>query len=74
MPAADAVDRELRTLLDADPPQSVTALDESVRAELVAIIAAAKERQKASLAEAFEATLKHVPFPARKLARKMLAG
>lgn len=74
MPAIDSVDHQLRTLLDADPPDSVSTLDESARAELVEIITAAKERQKASLAEAFEATLRHVPFPARKLARKMLLG
>jgi hypothetical protein len=68
------VDRQLRELLDADPPESVTALDEPARADLVTVIADAKQRQASSLADAFEATLKHVPFPARKIVKKMLLG
>jgi hypothetical protein len=68
------VDRQLRELLDADPPESVAALDEPARAELVAVIAEAKERQRAGLIESFDATLKHVPFPARKLVKKVLLG
>ena len=67
-------DTELRTLLDADPPASVSALDETARAELVAVITEAKQRQRSGLAEAFEATLRHVPFPARKLVKKILLG
>ena len=38
------------------------------------IVAAAKARQSASLLEAFDATLKHVPFPARKIVKKVLLG
>ena len=68
------VDRQLRELLDADPPESVTALDQPARTELATVIAEAKQRQTTSLAEAFDATLKHVPFPARKIVKKMLLG
>jgi hypothetical protein len=68
------VDARLRELLDADPPESVTALPEAARAELAAVIAEAKARQRASLAESFDATLRHVPFPARRLVKKALLG
>ena len=34
----------------------------------------ARRHQSASLSESFDATLKHVPFPARKLVKKVLLG
>jgi hypothetical protein len=67
-------DNRLRDLLGDDPPASVAALDPSVRNRLADTIAAAKQRQTESLSEAFDATLKHVPFPARKLVKKVLLG
>jgi hypothetical protein len=61
-------------MLGTDPPASVAALDPAVRDRLADIVAAAKARQAADLAQAFDATLKHVPFPARKLVKKVLLG
>jgi hypothetical protein len=68
------VDGRLRELLGAQPPKSVSALPEAAREDLAAIISEAKQRQRASLAESFDATLKNVPFPARKLVKKVLLG
>ncbi|MDT4936796.1 MAG: hypothetical protein QOG80_467 [Pseudonocardiales bacterium] len=71
--ASDA-DHRLRDLLGADPPASVAALPADIRAQLADVIADAHERQAASLAAAFEATLRHVPFPARKIVKRVLLG
>jgi hypothetical protein len=65
-------DERLRELLGAEPPASVLALDESVRHDLAEIIVDARRRQAAALAEAFEGTLKHVPFPLRGIVKKVL--
>ena len=67
-------DDRLRDVLGDDPPASVAALRQEVRDQLADIVAAAKARQSASLLEAFDATLKHVPFPARKIVKKVLLG
>jgi hypothetical protein len=64
----------LRAVLGDDPPASVAALDPKVVDQLAAVVEAAKARQSVSLLEAFDATLKHVPFPARKLVKKVLLG
>ena len=64
----------LRDLLGTDPPDSVAALDPAVLARLADLVAAAHERQRADLAAAFEATLKHVPLPARGLVKRVLVG
>lgn len=69
-----ATDNRLRDVLGDDPPTSVAALDPKVRDQLADIVEAAKARQSASLLEAFDATLRHVPFPARKLVKKVLLG
>jgi hypothetical protein len=71
---SDDQDERLRDFLGVDPPASVTALDPAVRAELADIVLAARSRQTESLREAFEATLKHVPLPARKIVKKVLGG
>jgi hypothetical protein len=70
---SDADDR-LRELLRGEPPAGVRALDESSRAELADLVDDALRRQAASLAEAFTATLKHVPFPVRGIVKKVLSG
>jgi hypothetical protein len=67
-------DQQLRELLGTDPPASVAALDPAARADLAAVIAAARERQSDSLEKAFVATLRHVPFPVRGIVRKVLLG
>lgn len=69
----DAAER-LRELLGGPLPASVATLDESVLADLADIVADARRRQAASLREAFEATLRHVPFPVRGIVKKVLLG
>lgn len=54
------------------PPASVAALSEESQARLAEIIANARAKQASDLAAAFEATLKHVPFPIRGLVKKTL--
>ena len=67
-------DQRLRELLGADPPGTVLALDAATRADLAEVIADARRQQARSLAEAFEATLKHVPFPVRGIVKKVLGA
>jgi hypothetical protein len=67
-------DDDLRALLGADPPASVTALPAALRAELADVLRDAKRRQARTLEEAFVATLKHVPFPIRGIVKKVLIG
>jgi hypothetical protein len=65
---------ELPDLLGAPPPDGIAALAAADRARLADMITAAREKQAAELEAAFTATLKHVPFPVRGLAKKMLLG
>jgi hypothetical protein len=67
-------DQRLRALLGADPPASISALDDAARADLADVIATARERQATSLEAAFVATLKHVPFPVRGIVRKVIGA
>jgi hypothetical protein len=62
----------LRALLDADPPASVAALPSAVQEDLAAVIADARHRQARGLAEAFEATLRHVPFALRGIVKRVV--
>ena len=71
MPDADG---ELRTLLGADPPDSVLALSAAARASLAEILRDSRQRQTRSLEESFAATLEHVPFPVRGIVKKVLLG
>lgn len=73
MPDTDAAAR-LRELLRTDPPPGVQVLPESEQAALADLIADARVRQDRSLEESFTRTLKHVPFPVRKLVKKVLTG
>lgn len=68
------VDDALRQLLGADPPDSVLALDPAIRADLAEVVADARRQQARSLAEAFDATLKHVPLALRGVVKRVLAG
>jgi hypothetical protein len=67
-------DEDLRALLGADPPASVTSLSPDARGELADILREAKQRQAQSMEDAFVATLKHVPFPVRGIVKKVLIG
>ncbi|MFN2519120.1 MAG: hypothetical protein ABR604_08780 [Jatrophihabitantaceae bacterium] len=65
-------DQSLRELLGADPPATILALDITIRAGLVEVMIEARRQQTRSLTEAFEATLKHVPFPVRGVVKRAL--
>lgn len=65
---------ELSDLLGAAPPAGIAALAEEDQRRLAGLISEAREKQAADLEDAFAATLKHVPFPVRGLAKKMLLG
>lgn len=65
---------ELSDLLGAKPPDGVAALSAEDQARLARLISAARQKQARDLDAAFTATLKHVPFPVRGLAKKMLLG
>jgi hypothetical protein len=67
-------DDRLHQLLGAEPPASIRELDEATRADLADVIADARRRQAASLQEAFEATLKHVPLPFRGVVKRVVLG
>lgn len=64
----------LLTLLGTAPPPSVRALPADAQNSLADVIQDARERQAQSLAQAFAATLRHVPFPVRGVVKKMLLG
>lgn len=66
------VDDRLRRLLADDPPPSVAALDEAHRQALADLLAESRRRQAADLEQAFAATLKFVPFPLRKIVKRVL--
>ena len=64
----------LDELLGGAPPDGIAALPAAEQERLAGIIAAARRKQAADLRAAFEATLKHVPFPLRGVVRKVLLG
>jgi hypothetical protein len=68
------VDQRLNELLGAVPPPGVRALPEPARADLADLVEDARRRQTTGLEEAFTATLRHVPFPVRKIVKKVLLG
>ncbi len=67
-------DDDLSTLLGAEPPATVLALDAGACADLVELVRDARQRQTHSLEDAFTAALKHVPFPVRGIVKKVLLG
>jgi len=71
VPDADA---RLHAVLGGAPPAGVAALPEAARAQLADLIEEARARQARTLEESFDATLRHVPFPARAIVRKVLLG
>ena len=75
MPTAqEPADEKLRTLLGGDPPPAILALPEGGRAELARVIADARRRQAKELAASYDAALRHVPAPVRRLVKKVLNG
>ena len=64
----------VRDELGAEPPAGVAALPAADQERLAGLVREAKRRQRDDLDKAFDATLKHVPFPVRPIARKLLAG
>ena len=75
MPTAEqSVDEQLRSLLRADPPPSILALPERSRADLARVIADARRRQAADVGASYDAALRHVPAPVRRLVKKVLSG
>lgn len=66
------IDQRLRTMLGTDPPESVSALPPDVLADLTGVITDARRTQAADLELAFDAALKHVPFPVRAIVKKVL--
>jgi hypothetical protein len=67
-------DERLRRLLRDEPPATVLALPEADRCALADLLTETRARQADSLRDAFEATLTHVPFPIRRIVRKVLTG
>jgi hypothetical protein len=67
-------DDQLRRLLGAEPPGAVLELDVPARTALAALLQDSRQRQTRSLEESFGATLKHVPFPLRKIVKRVLLG
>jgi hypothetical protein len=65
---------QLRDALRTEPPAGIAALPEETLADLAGLVRDARRNQAEQLAEAFEATLKHVPFPVRGIVRKVLVG
>ena len=67
-------DERLRSLLGAELLPSVADLDPSARAALADLLEDSRQRQGRSLQAALTAALKHVPFPVRGIAKKVLFG
>ena len=70
----DEAVEQLEHQLGAPPTSGIAELPSDAHARLAGLIAAAREKQRADLEAAFAATLRHVPFPVRGLAKKMLLG
>lgn len=62
----------LRRLLGADPPESVLALDPPALDELAEIITGALRQQAKDMQAAYDASMRHVPFPVRGIVKKVL--
>lgn len=67
-------DARLHTLLGVDPPDSVLALEESARAQLAEIITEARRQQARDMQAAYDASMRHVPFPLRGIVKKVLGA
>jgi hypothetical protein len=64
----------LGELLGAPPPPGITALPAQAQDDLADVITAALDSQSAHLYEAFQTTLRHVPFPLRAVVKRVLVS
>ena len=64
----------LAALLPGPEPPGIAALPTADRDALADVIEAALARQRRELATSFEATLRHVPSPFRRVVRRVLLG
>jgi len=67
-------DPQLRGLLGTDPPASVLALDDAARSDLAAVISEALRHQARDMQAAYDASMRHVPFPIRAIVKKVLGA
>jgi hypothetical protein len=65
---------QLNDALRTEPPSGIAALPDETLADLAGLVRDARRKQAEQLNAAFEATLKHVPFPVRGIVRKVLIG
>lgn len=65
---------QVRDALRTEPPAGIAALPDETLVDLAGLVRNARRSQAEQLAAAFEATLKHVPFPVRGIVRKVLVG
>ena len=72
--AEKSAEEQLRAVLRTEPPPSILALPEQSRAELARVITDARRRQAKELAASYDAALRHVPAPVRRLVKKVLSG
>lgn len=64
----------LQALLGEDPPPSVLGLRDADRAALADVLEESRRAQDKALQDAFNASLRHVPFPVRGLVKRVLIG
>ncbi|WP_375487419.1 hypothetical protein [uncultured Jatrophihabitans sp.] len=64
----------LRALLADEPPATVLALPDPSLTALADLLEESRRRQEADMGRAFNAALKHVPFPVRGIVKKVLLG
>jgi hypothetical protein len=74
MPSPLPSPASLAELLGTEPPPSVQSLPPATRARLADVLAEARAEQSRSLAAAFEAALRVLPFPVRRVVRKVVLG
>ncbi|WP_375480838.1 hypothetical protein [uncultured Jatrophihabitans sp.] len=68
-----AADR-LTAVLGGPPAAALAALPAADQDAFAELVADARARQASALEAAFAQTLKHVPFPLRKIVQKVLLG
>jgi hypothetical protein len=64
----------MRELLGAEPPPGLAALDPDDQAAFAELLIDARRHQAQGLERAFTEALRHVPFPVRKIVKKVLLG
>jgi hypothetical protein len=67
-------DADLKAVLGAAPPDSISALPEETLTRLAGQVKAAKERQDADMERSVQVAIDGVPFAVRGIVRKALRG